>query len=126
MASLKELLTDSERVLAEVAKVVVGKREAPELVRLATPADGHALIEAFPGLAMPPHAAPFAPLPNPHFHRAHSPPRALAAGHTSFCFDSGTTSFRLSPATPPHPLHSCLFPTHPNMPNILSRPMRFR
>src|SRR5438105_8379634 len=50
-ASVKEVLAESERVLAEVEKAVVGKREALELVLLAILADGHVLIEDFPGLA---------------------------------------------------------------------------
>jgi MoxR-like ATPase len=41
----------SNRILDEVEKVVVGKREALELVLLGILADGHVLIEDFPGLA---------------------------------------------------------------------------
>ena len=51
MTPLKQLLVESERVVAEVEKAVVGKREALELVLLAILADGHVLIEDFPGLA---------------------------------------------------------------------------
>ena len=39
------------RILDEVESAVVGKREALELVLLALLADGHVLIEDFPGLA---------------------------------------------------------------------------
>jgi MoxR-like ATPase len=40
-----------ERVLAEVERAVVGKREALELVLIGFLADGHVLLEDFPGLA---------------------------------------------------------------------------
>jgi MoxR-like ATPase len=41
----------SERMLVEVERAVIGKREALELVLLGLLADGHVLIEDFPGLA---------------------------------------------------------------------------
>ncbi len=41
----------AERILAEVEKAVVGKRATLELLLLAILADGHALIEDYPGLA---------------------------------------------------------------------------
>ena len=46
-----ETATRAERVLAEVERAVVGKREALELVLLGILADGHVLLEDFPGLA---------------------------------------------------------------------------
>jgi MoxR-like ATPase len=49
--TITELAERSERVLAEVERAVVGKREALELVLLGLLADGHVLIEDFPGLA---------------------------------------------------------------------------
>jgi len=41
----------SERILDEVERAVIGKREALDLVLLGLLADGHVLIEDFPGLA---------------------------------------------------------------------------
>ena len=41
----------SNRILDEVEKAVVGKREALELLLLGLLADGHVLIEDYPGLA---------------------------------------------------------------------------
>ena len=41
----------SEQVLDEVEKVVVGKRDPLELVWLGFLADGHVLLEDYPGLA---------------------------------------------------------------------------
>ena len=49
--TIQELAERSERVLAEVERAVVGKRDALELVLLGLLADGHVLIEDFPGLA---------------------------------------------------------------------------
>jgi MoxR-like ATPase len=49
--TIRELAERSERILAEVERAVVGKREALELVLLGLLADGHVLIEDFPGLA---------------------------------------------------------------------------
>ena len=41
----------SGRIMDEVEKAVVGKREALELLLLGVLADGHVLIEDYPGLA---------------------------------------------------------------------------
>jgi MoxR-like ATPase len=49
--TIQELAERSERILAEVERAVVGKREPLELVLLGLLADGHVLIEDFPGLA---------------------------------------------------------------------------
>jgi MoxR-like ATPase len=49
--TIQELAERSERILVEVERAVVGKREALELVLLGLLADGHVLIEDFPGLA---------------------------------------------------------------------------
>jgi MoxR-like ATPase len=49
--TVEELSQQSERILDEVERAVVGKRDALELVQLGILADGHVLIEDFPGLA---------------------------------------------------------------------------
>jgi MoxR-like ATPase len=49
--SVEEVAGRSDRILVEVERAVVGKREALELVLLGFLADGHVLIEDFPGLA---------------------------------------------------------------------------
>ena len=49
--TIQELAERSQRILAEVERAVVGKRDALELVLLGLLADGHVLIEDFPGLA---------------------------------------------------------------------------
>jgi MoxR-like ATPase len=48
---IEELAEQSSRILDEVERAVVGKREALELVLLGMLADGHVLLEDFPGLA---------------------------------------------------------------------------
>src|SRR5690242_8717139 len=48
---LSEVGRLSNRVLDEVEKAVVGKREALELLMMGLLADGHVLIEDYPGLA---------------------------------------------------------------------------
>src|SRR2546430_887345 len=49
--SIEEAATRADRVLDEIERAVVGKRDALELVLLGFLADGHVLIEDFPGLA---------------------------------------------------------------------------
>jgi len=49
--TITELAERAEKVLDEVERAVVGKREALELVLLGMLADGHVLLEDFPGLA---------------------------------------------------------------------------
>ena len=51
MLSIEETAVRAERVIEELERAVVGKREALELVLLGFLADGHVLIEDFPGLA---------------------------------------------------------------------------
>ena len=49
--TIDELAEQADRILDEVERAVVGKRDALELVLLGLLADGHVLIEDFPGLA---------------------------------------------------------------------------
>src|SRR5215471_4983616 len=49
--TLAEVGTLAGRIIDEVERAVVGKREALELVLLGILSDGHVLIEDFPGLA---------------------------------------------------------------------------
>src|SRR5438094_8539959 len=51
MASVEDIAGRCETILAEVERAVVGKRHALELVLLGFLADGHVLLEDFPGLA---------------------------------------------------------------------------
>src|SRR5437588_4070522 len=49
--TVEDVAERCDRVLTEVERAVVGKREALELVLLGFLADGHVLLEDFPGLA---------------------------------------------------------------------------
>ena len=49
--TITELAERAEKVLDEVERAVVGKREALELVLLGMLADGHVLLEDVPGTA---------------------------------------------------------------------------
>ena len=97
-ASLKEVLAESERVLAEVEKAVVGKREALELVLLAILADGHVLIEDFPGLAKTLIARSFAQVLDLDFKRIQFTPDLMPSDVTgSSIFDQKASQFEFRP-----------------------------
>ena len=69
---LAEVRTIADRMLDEVERAVVGKREALELVLLGLLADGHVLIEDFPGLAKTLIARSFAQVATDRASRASS------------------------------------------------------
>jgi len=48
---VEEIASRGDRIIDEVERAVVGKREALELVLTGFLADGHVLVEDFPGLA---------------------------------------------------------------------------
>ena len=98
MARLRDVLADSERVLAEVEKAVVGKREALELVLLAILADGHVLIEDFPGLAKTLIARSFAQVLDLDFKRIQFTPDLMPSDVTgSSIFDQKEGQFEFRP-----------------------------
>ena len=98
MATLKEVLTESERVLAEVERAVVGKREALELVLLAILAGGHVLIEDFPGLAKTLIARSFAQVLDLDFKRIQFTPDLMPSDVTgSSIFDQKASRFEFRP-----------------------------
>ena len=100
MAQLKDVLTDSERVLSQVEKAVVGKREALELVLLAILADGHVLIEDFPGLAKTLIARSFALVLDLDFKRIQFTPDLMPSdvtGSSIFNQKEGQFEFRPGP-----------------------------
>ncbi|HEY8813052.1 MAG TPA: MoxR family ATPase [Candidatus Dormibacteraeota bacterium] len=100
MTRLNDVLTESERVLAEVEKAVVGKREALELVFLAILADGHVLIEDFPGLAKTLIARSFAQVLDLDFKRIQFTPDLMPSdvtGSSIFNQKAGQFEFRPGP-----------------------------
>jgi MoxR-like ATPase len=87
-------------ILAEVERAVVGKRDALELVLLAMLADGHVLIEDFPGLAKTLIARSFAAVTGLRFARVQFTPDLMPSDITgSSIYDqrSGAFSFRPGP-----------------------------
>ena len=72
----------SEEVLDEVEKAVVGKREALELVLLGFLADGHVLLEDFPGLAKTLAARSFAQVLSMRFARIQFTPDLMPSDVT--------------------------------------------
>ena len=79
LVKVTEVADRSARLLDEVERAVVGKREALELVLLGLLADGHVLIEDFPGLAKTLIARSFAQATEPRLRPdpVHARPDAL-------------------------------------------------
>jgi len=89
-----------ERMLQEVERAVIGKREALELVLFGLLADGHVLIEDYPGLAKTLLARSFASVCALRFARIQFTPDLMPSDITgSFVYDqrSGDFDFRPGP-----------------------------
>ena len=88
----------AERILAQVERVIVGKREALELVLLGILADGHVLLEDFPGLAKTLIARSFAQAAEVEFTRVQFTPDLLPADITgSAIFNQREAEFEFRP-----------------------------
>jgi MoxR-like ATPase len=86
------------RVLDEVERAVVGKREALELLLLGLLADGHVLIEDFPGLAKTLMARSFAQVCRLEFARVQFTPDLMPSDITgSSVFDQREGRFEFRP-----------------------------
>src|SRR5690349_14642966 len=97
---LEEVGRLSNRVLDEVEKAVVGKREALELLMLGLLADGHILIEDYPGLAKTLVARSFAQVLEMAFGRVQFTPDLMPAdvtGSSTFRPATGEFEFRPGP-----------------------------
>jgi MoxR-like ATPase len=100
MADLTDVTRQAKRVLDEVEQAVVGKRDALELVLLGLLADGHVLIEDYPGLAKTVIARSFAEVLGLGFGRIQFTPDLMPADVTgSSIYDqrSGAFGFRPGP-----------------------------
>jgi MoxR-like ATPase len=96
--TLEQLAAKAEEVLAELDRSVVGKREALELVLLGILADGHVLIEDFPGLAKTLIARSFAQAMSLRFTRVQFTPDLMPGDVTgSSIFDQRTSDFDFRP-----------------------------
>src|SRR6266511_2636070 len=96
--TIQELNAQAERILAEVERAVVGKREALELVLLGILADGHVLIEDFPGLAKTLIARAFARVTGLSFARIQFTPDLMPADVTgSSIYNQRQADFEFRP-----------------------------
>ncbi|HEY7199456.1 MAG TPA: MoxR family ATPase [Candidatus Dormibacteraeota bacterium] len=98
--SLAEVGTRADRIIDEVERAIVGKREALELVLLGILSDGHVLIEDFPGLAKTLIARSFAQVLRLDFKRIQFTPDLMPSDVTGSAIYSPRTSefeFRAGP-----------------------------
>jgi MoxR-like ATPase len=96
--SLEDVGRLSEQILDETERAVVGKRDALELVLLGLLADGHVLIEDFPGLAKTLIARSFAQVASMEFRRIQFTPDLMPADVTgSSIFDQRVSDFEFRP-----------------------------
>jgi MoxR-like ATPase len=96
--TIEQLAAKSEQILAELERAIVGKREALELVLLGVLADGHVLIEDFPGLAKTLIARSFAQVTSMRFTRIQFTPDLMPGDVTgSSIFDQRTSDFEFRP-----------------------------
>jgi MoxR-like ATPase len=97
---LTQVQEHANRILEEVERAVVGKREALELVLLGLLADGHVLLEDVPGLAKTLTARSFAKVTGLRFTRVQFTPDLLPAdvtGTTVYGPATGEWEFRPGP-----------------------------
>ena len=88
----------ASRMLAEVERAVVGKRSAIELVLMGLLADGHVLIEDYPGLAKTLIARSFAQVTSMEFARIQFMPDLMPSDVTgSSIFNQRTSGFEFRP-----------------------------
>ncbi|HEV8686853.1 MAG TPA: MoxR family ATPase [Gaiellaceae bacterium] len=88
----------SKRILAQVEQAIVGKRDALELVLLGILAEGHVLIDDFPGLAKTLIARSFAQAADVEFMRVQFTPDLLPADITgSAIYNQRENEFEFRP-----------------------------
>jgi MoxR-like ATPase len=95
---LSEVAARAGAILDELTRAVVGKRDALRLVLLGVLADGHVLIEDYPGLAKTLIARSFAQVADLRFSRIQFTPDLMPSDVTgSSIFDQRTASFEFRP-----------------------------
>jgi MoxR-like ATPase len=98
MLTVDEVAGRSERVLSELERAVVGKRDALELVLLSFLANGHVLIEDFPGLAKTLIARSYAQVFDMEFSRIQFTPDLMPSDVTgSSVYNQRTGDFEFRP-----------------------------
>ena len=100
MRSIADVAERGRAILDEVERALVGKRDALELVLLGLLADGHVLIEDFPGLAKTLIARSFAQVASMRFARVQFTPDLMPAditGSSIYSQRTGDFDFRPGP-----------------------------
>jgi MoxR-like ATPase len=98
IAELERVASLSERILDEVERAVVGKREVLELVLMGFLADGHVLLEDYPGLAKTLLARSFAQVTDMEFQRIQFTPDLMPSDVTgSSIYNQRTGDFEFRP-----------------------------
>jgi MoxR-like ATPase len=96
--TLEEVGAVSTRVLDEVERAIVGKREQLQLILLGILGDGHVLLEDFPGLAKTLIARSFAQATSLQFSRIQFTPDLMPSDVTgSSIFNQRTAEFEFRP-----------------------------
>jgi MoxR-like ATPase len=97
-AAVEQLAQVSQRILDELERAVVGKRQALELALSSLLADGHVLIEDYPGLAKTLLARSLAAVTNAQFSRIQFTPDLMPADVTGgSIFNQRTMEFEFRP-----------------------------
>ena len=95
---LNEVRDRGAAVLDEVERAIVGKRDALELILIGVLADGHVLLEDYPGLAKTLIARSFARATSLRFSRIQFTPDLMPSDVTgSSVFDQRRTEFTFLP-----------------------------
>jgi len=98
IAELERVAALSERILDEVERAVVGKRDVLELVFMGFLADGHVLLEDYPGLAKTLLARSFAQVTDLQFARIQFTPDLMPSDVTgSSIYNQRTGDFEFRP-----------------------------
>jgi MoxR-like ATPase len=98
LPTIEDVAERCERILAEVERAIVGKREALELVLLGFLVDGHVLLEDFPGLAKTLIARSFAQACDMKFARIQFTPDLMPSDVTgSSVYNQRSAEFEFRP-----------------------------
>jgi MoxR-like ATPase len=98
LAVLEDVRATAQRILDEVERAIVGKRDVLELVLLGLLADGHVLIEDYPGLAKTLIARSFAQTASMSFSRIQFTPDLMPSDVTgSSIYNQRESEFEFRP-----------------------------
>jgi MoxR-like ATPase len=96
--TIEELAEQCDRIVSEVERAIVGKRDPLELVLIGLLADGHVLMEDYPGLAKTLIARSFAQVADLDFARIQFTPDLMPSDVTgSSIYNQRTSDFEFKP-----------------------------